>query len=157
SSSLRANDPAFRAAVADVVSGLSRLDAVQHVGSPYARGNAAQVAPGGHAALVHFEIRGDPDKAAGKVGPVRDRVEAVQKAPPQVFVGEFGNASGEHAIVTAYGEDLGKAGMLSLPVTLIVLVIAFGTLMAAGIPLLLALTAVFATFGLLALPSQVLP
>jgi uncharacterized membrane protein YdfJ with MMPL/SSD domain len=47
--------------------------------------------------------------------------------------------------------------MLSLPVTLIVLVLAFGTLVAAGIPLLLALTAVFATFGLIALPSHVLP
>ena len=47
--------------------------------------------------------------------------------------------------------------MLSLPITLIILVIAFGALVAAGIPLLLALTAVFATFGLVALPSHVLP
>ena len=44
--------------------------------------------------------------------------------------------------------------MLSLPITLIVLVVAFGALVAAGIPLLLALTAVFATFGLVALSSQ---
>jgi uncharacterized membrane protein YdfJ with MMPL/SSD domain len=36
-------------------------------------------------------------------------------------------------------------------------VIAFGALVAAGIPLLLALTAVIATFGLVALPSQVMP
>ena len=47
--------------------------------------------------------------------------------------------------------------MLSLPITLIVLVLAFGALVAAGIPLLLALTAVFATFGLIALPSTLLP
>ena len=47
--------------------------------------------------------------------------------------------------------------MLSLPVTLIILVLAFGALVAAGIPLLLALTAVFATFGLIALPSHLLP
>ena len=47
--------------------------------------------------------------------------------------------------------------MLSLPITLIILVVAFGALVAAGIPLLLALTAVFATFGLVALPSHVLP
>ena len=46
--------------------------------------------------------------------------------------------------------------MLSLPITLIILVLAFGALVAAGIPLLLALTAVFATFGLVALPSHVL-
>ena len=60
-------------------------------------------------------------------------------------------------VVTAYGDDLGKAGMLSLPITLIILVLAFGALVAAGIPLLLALTAVFATFGLIALPSAILP
>jgi RND superfamily putative drug exporter len=41
--------------------------------------------------------------------------------------------------------------------TLIILVVAFGALVAAGIPLLLALTAVFATFGLAALPSHLLP
>ena len=44
-----------------------------------------------------------------------------------------------------------------MPVTIVVLVVAFGALVAAGIPLLLALTAVFATMGLLALPSQVWP
>ncbi len=44
-----------------------------------------------------------------------------------------------------------------MPVTLIVLVIAFGALVAAGLPLLLALTAVFATMGLLAIPSQLMP
>src|SRR5262249_50651335 len=157
SATLRTTDPAFRAAVADVVTGISGLDSVQHVNSPFVPGNAGQVAPGGHAALVRFEIRGAPDKAADRIGPVIDRVEALQKAHPQLFVGEFGDASSVDAVVTAYGDDLGKAGLLSLPVTLIVLVIAFGTLMAAGIPLLLALTAVFATFGLLALPSQVLP
>ena len=53
--------------------------------------------------------------------------------------------------------DFKKAGLFSLPVTLIVLVVAFGALVAAGLPLLLALTAVFATMGLLALPSQLIP
>ena len=47
--------------------------------------------------------------------------------------------------------------MFSIPLTLIILVLAFGALVAAGIPLLLALTAVFATFGLVALPSHLLP
>ena len=72
-------------------------------------------------------------------------------------IGEFGDASAQKGVETAYADDLGKAGMLSLPITLIVLVLAFGALVAAGIPLLLALTAVFATFGLIALPSSLLP
>jgi RND superfamily putative drug exporter len=54
-------------------------------------------------------------------------------------------------------KDLEQAGLLSLPITLIVLVVTFGSLVAAGIPLLLALTAIFATFGLIALSSVLLP
>src|SRR4051794_22281897 len=61
------------------------------------------------------------------------------------------------AVDTAFANDLTRAGIFSIPLTLIILVIAFGALVAAGIPLLLALTAVFATFGLVAVPSQVLP
>ena len=56
-----------------------------------------------------------------------------------------------------YSEDLAKAGELSLPITLVILVIAFGALIAAGIPLLLGLTAVFGAFGLIAVLSHVLP
>ncbi len=84
-------------------------------------------------------------------------VSDAQKAHPELYVGEFGDASAVKAIETAYGEDLGKAGLLSLPVTLVILMIAFGALVAAGLPLLLALTAVFATFGLIALPSHIVP
>ena len=69
----------------------------------------------------------------------------------------MGDASAPKAVMDQYGKDLGKAGMLSLPITLIILLVTFGALVAAGIPLLLALTAVFGTFGLIALPSHVLP
>jgi RND superfamily putative drug exporter len=44
-----------------------------------------------------------------------------------------------------------------VPITLIILIVVFGALVAAGIPLLLALTAVLATFGLWAIPSQIWP
>ena len=155
--SLRASDPAFKAAVADVVAGISKVTIVQNVRSPFETGNVGQIAPNGHAAVVAFEIRGDPDDAADEVGTVLDAVNDLQKAHPALFIGEFGDASKVDAVVTAYENDLGKAGLLSLPVTLLILVVAFGALVAAGIPLLLALTAVFATFGLIAIPSHVFP
>jgi hypothetical protein len=50
-----------------------------------------------------------------------------------------------------------EGGDASLPVTLLILVLTFGSLVAAGIPLLLALTAVIATFGLIALTSHLVP
>ena len=157
STTLGTTDPAFRAAIEDVVARLSKLSEVQNVRSPLGPGNAGQVAPDGHAALVQFEIRGDADDAPDRIGPVLDTVDALQAAHPAVFVGQFGDASKVDALLTAYGDDLGKAGLLSLPVTLIILLAAFGALVAAGIPLLLALTAVFATFGLIAIPSHVFP
>ena len=157
SSTLRTTDPEFRAAVHDVVAAISKLDAVQHVRSPLAPANSGQIAPNGHAALVGLQIRGDPDTAVDRIGPVLDRVDELQQAHPQLFIGQFGDASKIDALTTAYGDDLGKAGLLSLPVTLVILLVAFGTLVAAGIPLLLALTAVFATFGLVAIPSHVFP
>jgi RND superfamily putative drug exporter len=157
SRSLRTSDPAFEAAIADVFSSLSELDAVANVRSPLAPGNADQIARDGHTALVTFEIRGAKDEAIDKIDPVLDSVAAAQRAHPDFSIGEFGDASAQKAVDTAYGEDLGKAGVLSLPITLGILVLTFGALVAAGIPLLLALTAVFATFGLIALPSPLLP
>ena len=152
-----AGTPAFDAAVKDVVARVSREADVRNVRSPLARGNADQISKDGHSALVKFDIRGEIDKAPDKVGSVVDVVDAAQAAHPGFFICEMGDASAPKAIMDTYGEDLAKAGMLSLPITLIILIVTFGALVAAGIPLLLALTAVFATFGLIALPSHVLP
>jgi RND superfamily putative drug exporter len=129
----------------------SKVRAVQHVRSPFDRGNAGQIARNGHAALVGFEIRGDRFKAVDKVDPVVKRIGELQRAHPRLFIGEFGDASAVAAANTAFADDLKKAGVYSIPLTLIILVVAFGALVAAGIPLLLALTAVFATMGLIAL------
>ena len=157
SSSLRVSEPAFKDVIDDVVARIETLAAVQNVRSPLDPRNASQIAPGAHAALVEFEIRGDADDAVDKIGPVLDRVDVAQAVHPEFFIGEFGDASAVDGVETAYADDLEKAGQLSLPITLLILVIAFGALVAAGIPLLLGLTAVIATFGLVALSSHFLP
>src|SRR4051812_5062149 len=70
SRSARVGEPAFTASVRDVVARVSKLAAVENVRSPLARGNAGQIAKGGRSVLVNFDIRGDKDKAADKIGPV---------------------------------------------------------------------------------------
>src|SRR5437868_6350101 len=150
SRSLRAGDPAFTAAVSDVVAGVSRFAVVQHV-------RKGEISKDRHAALVQFDIRGAKDKAVDKIEPVVKRIAVLQRAHPGFVIGEFGDASSQKGVDTAFGNDLAKAGTLSLPITLIILVLTFGTLVAAGIPLLLALTAVFATFGLVTLTSKLVP
>jgi RND superfamily putative drug exporter len=150
SSSLKTTDPAFAAATRDVVSRVSKQAAVQNVQQP-------TISNDGHSALVEFDIRGDKDKAVDRIDPVLAQVADAQRAHPRLFVGEFGDASSEKAVNEQFSKDLSKSGLISVPVTLLILVIAFGALVAAGIPLLLALTAVFATFGAIALPSHILP
>src|SRR5437762_5453857 len=157
SGSVRAGAPAFDSAVEDVVARVSKQAAVQNVRSPLDPANAGQVAKGGRAALVEFEIRGEKKKAGDNPGPMHHSGAHAQRAQPGLFVGEFGGASAAKAVDTAFAHDLKSAGVFSIPLTLIILVLAFGALVAAGIPLLLALTAVFATFGLAALPSHLLP
>src|SRR6188474_2425676 len=157
SRSARAGTPEFDAAVADVVARISKLADVHDVRSPLTSGNDDRISKDKRSALVEFKIRGAKDEAVDKIDPVLDAVAGAQRAHPDFSIGEFGDASAEKGVVASYDEDLGKAGTLSLPITLIVLVLTFGSLVAAGIPLLLALTAVFATFGLVALSSVFLP
>jgi uncharacterized membrane protein YdfJ with MMPL/SSD domain len=148
--SLQTGTPAFAAAIDDVVARLSKVAVVRNVQAPKVAGDR-------HAVLIDFDISGDKDTAADRLGPVLKNVDDAAKAHPSFFVGEFGGASAAKGVDTAFADDLKSAGALSIPLTLIILVVAFGALVAAGIPLLLALTAVFATFGLAALPSHVIP
>src|SRR6266545_2996053 len=153
SRSRTATDPAFKAAV---IAGVSKLDAVAKVKSPYAPGNGGFVSADEHSALVRIEIRGPSEDAVDKIDPIVARVAEVQKANPDLYVGSLGTSTGK-ALLASFGDDLKKAGLFSLPLTLIILLIAFGALVAAGIPLLLGLTSVLATLGLVAVISKVLP
>jgi uncharacterized membrane protein YdfJ with MMPL/SSD domain len=148
--SLNTPTPAFDAEIDDVFARLSKVAVVRNVQAPKVAGDR-------HAVLIDFDISGDKDTAADRLGPVLKNVDDAAKAHPSFFVGEFGGASAAKGVDTAFADDLKSAGALSIPLTLIILVVAFGALVAAGIPLLLALTAVFATFGLAALPSHVIP
>jgi uncharacterized membrane protein YdfJ with MMPL/SSD domain len=157
SRTLTTRSEAFRTAVDDVVSRIERTGVATNVASPLDRANADQISTDGRSALVTFDIRGDPDHAADKIDPIISAVAAAKAAHPQLYIGGFGETTADKEISDAVSKDLGRAGLLSLPVTLVVLTIAFGALVAAGIPLLLALTAVVATMGLLAVPSHIWP
>ena len=157
SRTITTKSPAFAAAVEDVVARISAVPAATAVRSPLEAANRDQISADGHSALITFDIRGDPDRAVDKIDPILAAVGEAKAAHPELFIGGFGEASADKEINETVGKDLERAGLLSLPVTIVVLIVAFGAFVAAGIPLLLALTAVLATMGLLALPSQVWP
>src|SRR6266487_6121277 len=157
SNTLTADDPAFRTAVGDVLGRIKSFAVVGNVDSPYARANGAQISRNRHSALVNFEFKSSAEDAMDISKPVEDAVAAVQKSHPELLIAEFGDGSSAREVEGQFSKDLGKAGLLSLPVTLIILLITFGALFAAGIPLLLALTSVIATMFLIALPSHLMP
>jgi uncharacterized membrane protein YdfJ with MMPL/SSD domain len=155
SDKLTLDDPEFRAAVEDVTGRLAQLRYVENVSSPLTGDSA--VSEDGHAALVNFEIAGELTEAKDRVDPSMAAVAAVQDKHPDMAIEQFGGASADEAVNGVIQDDLKKAGMLSLPITLIILIITFGTLVAAGLPLLIGLTSVMAALGLVAIASHLFP
>jgi len=141
-----ATDPAVRTAVAQTMAAVAKSPKVYDVESPYR--HADHVSKDGRSVLVTFKVHGDASQAENAIQPIVDSVHRVKVANPRVYVGEFGSASASKALSQAFADDFGKAEKLSLPITLVILLLAFGALVAAGIPLLLGLTAVIATLGL---------
>jgi RND superfamily putative drug exporter len=148
--------PQLQAVVADLSRRLGRVPVVGNISSPLAPGNQGLVAKDGRSALLTFSITGSPDTAKDRVGPALAATAAVQREHPGLFIGEVGDASANKAILALVNQDFRRAEVTSLPVTLVILLLAFGSLIAAGIPLLLGLTAVGAALGMTALASHLL-
>src|SRR3954454_3654050 len=155
SDSLTIQDPRFRSAVTQASNELSKAQYVVNVKSPI--GGGAPVSDDGHAALVQFQITGDDLQAADRLASSKAVVASVQDDHPDLRVEQFGSASTNKELNTIFQNDLFKAEGLSFPLTLLILIVAFGALVAALIPLLLCITAVMAAEQLVTLPSQLSP
>ncbi|GAA3517245.1 MMPL family transporter [Aeromicrobium panaciterrae] len=109
------------------------------------------------ALLVPITLAGDADDAADHVGALLDATAKVQKNNPGLDIAQAGTASIDSGINDKVGEDLASAESLSLPITFLILLIAFGAFIAAGIPVLLAITSVVTALGLYAPLSYLAP
>jgi RND superfamily putative drug exporter len=145
-----ASAPAVRATVRDVAAALAKVPEVQNLRS----GLPGQISKDRRAELVQFEVVGGFDKGDKHVQPVLDRVAALQRAHPGFTVSEFGIASANHELNKTLGEDFQKAERLSIPITFLILLFAFGAFVAAGVPVLLAFTAVLGSIGLMQITSH---
>ena len=157
SNSATAADRSFRAVVADLQSRLEAVPYTRKFESPYKPGNAGQISPDGHSVLLRFEIAGTEDQTQDRVGATLDVTSAVQAANPSFTVEQVGDASITKQLNDSISKDFNRAFVTSLPITLVILLIAFGALVAASVPILLALTAVLATIGLVGALSHLSP
>src|SRR5215471_17863047 len=140
-----AADPQARAAIRQVTVALERIPRVAtNVQSPLAPGGTGLAAGGhglisrdGRSALVTFDVAGKVDNADHIVAGAQRAVAAVQADHPGLRIAEAGGATVDRAINNVVSDDFRKAEVTSVPITLVLLLIVFGALIAAGIPVLL--------------------
>src|SRR4029077_537577 len=148
------HDPEIRQAVREVVAALRALPrSATGIESPLTSPSLVS----GRSALVTCNVAGKPDNDDTAVVPALNAVAAVQAHHPGLKVEEAGGASVDRAIGSITSQDFKKAEVTSIPVSLVLLLVVFGALIAAGIPLLLAGTAVISAISLLAIPGRWLP
>jgi RND superfamily putative drug exporter len=151
------DDPAFRAVVAGAVTRLDRFDEVEKLRSPLAPANAGQISKDRHSVLIQFSPEGSYDDGVKYIDSIVAATEKIQLQNPDYYVGQAGSVSTGKALDEMFEGQLALAGVLSIPLTLGILLLVFGSVVGASIPLLLGLTSVFATMGLVGLPSQIVP
>ncbi|MEU9213015.1 MMPL family transporter [Streptomyces sp. NPDC048415] len=150
----KATDAEFKSAVAAVVKAVDATGRATDVTSPY---DAKTISKDGRSALVQFDMRGDAETAGERVEPVLNAVKGVQKDHSGLRIEEIGSASMKKQYDDAFGDDFQKAEYSAVPVALGILLIAFGALVAALLPVALAITAIMATMGLMGIVSHLQP
>lgn len=152
--SLKATDAEFRSAVDAVMKAVNATGEVTGVTSPY---TTRSISKDGRSALVQFDVRGEAETAGERIEPVLKAVADVQDKHQELRIEEIGGASMNKTFDDAFGDDFKQAELSAVPVALGILLIAFGALVAALLPVALAITAIMATMGLMGVVSHVMP
>jgi RND superfamily putative drug exporter len=153
---VRSSDRANTAsAVATLERRLQQLPGVLRVQGPAQDPGLSRAA--GRTALVVVSLRGDPAKADGEASTVQTAVAKLQGQRPDVNLQEAGSGSFDNAINQLVNSGLHRVELISIPITLLILILAFGAVVAASVPLVLGLTSVGAALGALGLVSQIAP
>jgi RND superfamily putative drug exporter len=150
-------EPAFRSVVANVADAVRAQPHVHSLQSPFDARVRGVISRDGHSALVQFQLDGTSQQTMTRIKAPLAAIADVQKRNPSFRIEEFGDASFAKAADESAGKDFHRAEILSIPVTVIILLLAFGAFVAAVLPVILALTAVIAAFGLVMLTSHVFP
>jgi len=147
----------FTGAVASLVQTLQSDHELTNVRSPLDPVHTGLISKDGRSALVQFDVKGNADTADTRIQGALDAVAGAQSANPSMRIEEFGAASANHVIGKTVTSDFKKAEFTSVPITLAILLVAFGAVVAAAIPVVLGFTAVLGAIGLSILLSHLYP
>jgi uncharacterized membrane protein YdfJ with MMPL/SSD domain len=153
--SMKSDDPQVTAAVNDVVNRLAAIPGITGIESPLnEKDRVNTVSEDGRSVAVNFKLSGTDEQVEQLVDQPLAAVAAVQQAHTGVRVEQFGEASAAKEIAARDAQDGKKSEAISYALMLIILLVAFGAVVAAGLPLVLGASAVAGTVGLLGPVSQ---
>ena len=145
---LAVEQPAYRTAVELVERAVKTVHGVSEVASFYSAGNPAFVSPDRKTTYLLAGLTGGQSEAIATAGRVQETLR--KTAGLDGFEVHTGGAAAFFSRFNEIGkEDIEKAELVSFPITLAVLVLAFGSLAAAGLPIMLALVSLVVTLGVL--------
>ncbi|MFF0574131.1 MMPL family transporter [Streptosporangium saharense] len=139
-----------QAAARDVTARMKRLPEVENVGPPARSADGTTL-------LIAVTMKGPELDARQHVDPLLAQTAEVQRDHPGLVVEQTGSASISKGVNQQRGEDLALSEAISFPVTLVTLLVVFGSVLMAAVPLLLALSSIAAAMGLSMLVSHLLP
>lgn len=138
------------AAARDVTVRMRSLPEVESVAAPVRSKD-------GEVLLVSVVLNGPELEGRKNVVPLLEQTAAVGADHPDLVVEETGSPAISKGVNDQRDEDLALSERISLPVTVITLLIVFGSVIMAGVPLLLALSSIAAAIGLSMVASHVMP
>lgn len=141
---------AARAAASDLTVRMKRLPDVAGVAAPRLSDDRAIL-------MVEVALKGEERDAKDKVDALVDQTARVQRSHPGLLLQETGSPSISKGVDQQRGDDLALSEAITLPVTLITLLVVFGSVTMAGVPLLLALSSIAAAIGLSMVASHLSP
>ncbi len=158
------DEPGFKAAIADIDKRLTAIQASvdgvtgrvfeQLVDPMTAPASAGLISPDRTTVRIVAQVPGDGALLAQRLKPVPDLVAQIKAAYPTYRIHALNNTLANNEISTLINGGLDASLRLTIPLTFLILVLAFGAIVAAAIPLILAVTALLAAFGILGLYSQ---
>ncbi|XMA35687.1 MMPL family transporter [Streptomyces albogriseolus] len=141
---------AAEAAATDLTARMRRLPDVADVAAPLLSGDRTVL-------MVEVALKGEERDAKDKVDALLEQTEAVQRDHPGLLLEETGSPSISKGVDQQRSDDLALSEAITLPVTLVTLLVVFGSVTMAGVPLLLALSSIAAAIGLSMVASHLSP
>ena len=158
------SDPAFKAAVGDIVTKLhaagAPIDGVQtasfdQLADPFqAPAEAGLVSADGSTVRIVGRVSGDSTRVTPLVAPILPILTDARTAHPGLVFHAIGSTFINDDINALISEGLDASLRLTIPLTFIILLVAFGAIVASVVPLVLAITSLVAAFGVLGIYSQ---